>query len=129
MSNYSVLSFFNAKMVFPLNIRHDIAKYLILLFIFACVFSSLLLFTGEFNLISIISFYTMGVILMPFFLYFGYTIKRVAKEKGKSKEEKTKVKYWLFSKMIFNLMTIIITYLYLTVLLLTAILLITIKVL
>jgi len=127
MSNYSVMDFFRAKIVFPENVRKDVAKYLLILLVCAGGLSAYLLYSGIFNVLSVLSFYTMGVILMPFCLYIGYSVKRVVRNVGKSEAEKEKVTYWLFSKMVFNLMVIISTYFYLAMFLLIAILLLMTK--
>lgn len=118
MKNY--FKFLVTPIVFPEKIRKDIAKYLLFTFIFSVILEIIFILLGYPLIKGSLLFFTMNLILMPFFLYFGYTLKRVAKVAlGKQKKDKN-IKFWILGKYFFYLMTIIITYLWLIIMLLVA---------
>lgn len=120
MKNYSIVQFLITPIVFSEKIRNDIRKYLIIILSLALILEAFFIFTGFPWVKGSLLFATMMLILMPFFLYFGYVLKRVVKTSmGKQKKDKS-IKFWILGKMFFNLMAIILTYFWLTLMLLIA---------
>tara|TARA_Y100001960_G_scaffold319101_1_gene389954 strand:- start:8374 stop:8754 length:381 start_codon:yes stop_codon:yes gene_type:complete len=119
MKDYTFTEFVSAPLVFPKKVRKDIKLYLsavALIVLFTQIYAA---FTSFISIKSAILVATMLFILMPFVLYMKTVLKRNV-EAVKTKQKDTSVKFWLFSKRIFHLLLIIVTYLWLTIILLSA---------
>lgn len=119
-NNVSLKDFVFKRLYLPVNVCNDIKKYLLISLSISILFEICFISLYSKSLIAGPMFFTMLLILMPICLYIGYSLKRVANN-IKSKN-KTKVKYWLFSKYIVHLIVIILLYFWLSVVLLSALL-------
>lgn len=119
-NNVSLKDFVFKRLYLPVNVCNDIKKYLLISLSISILFEICFIALYSKSLIAGPMFFTMLLILMPICLYIGYSLKRVANN-IKSKN-KTKVKYWLFSKYIVHLIVIILLYFWLSVVLLSALL-------
>lgn len=116
----NLIHFLVTPIVFPTKTRKHIASYLLAMFAAFCLLEIYLTLTSGFSFKSGILLATIMLIFMPFIIYFSYALNRTIKVVTKKQKKDTERKYWLFSRMFFHLMAIILTYTWLAILLLAA---------
>lgn len=123
----SLFKFITTPVVFNNNIRKDIIRYLLISLLVLTITLAYFIYIGT-SLKGVVLLATILLILLPFFVYFKLAFTRTAKRITKKEtKEQQGVYYWAFSKKIFNLFIILITYLWLAILLLAAAMLVVSK--